>query len=1120
MDALHGAVRRGPGAQFRHAPPGARAQARCECRGSAWTRLRRGAVALALLALGLFGAADDLRAQEAPRAIRVVVAVLPFEVHSARSLGYLEESLADLLATRLEASGRIEVVEALTVREALVAYPGERSEQRVRRLAAQLKAEWVVVGSLTELAGQYSLDVRVTPAGSRFSSTALSFAAGGDDELLDRIDELAGRVLTLVTGGAEQLRVAALEISGVPDPAALLRVISLRAGDPYDADEVQADLERLRALPGIARAAVDMQTGDEGVSLVFRVVPTGALMSPSDAQRAGGVIAEVRVRGNRRIEDGAILARISSRAGEPFRTARLPGDLRDIHRLGFFRNVRVFSDQGPSGRVLIFEVEENPVVRQVTITGNDKIDGEQIRDNLTLTTGSTLDLPLLFENKQRIEAIYRAEGYYLASVQHEIEDLTTGSVAINFVVDEGKKLRLRKVEFVGNEAFSDAELKEEFKTRTWRWHSPVTRFFNKAGTYSEPIFHQDLRTVSDLYFDNGYIQAEVSDPEVTPSRKGLSVVVRIAEGPQFRVRDVDASGDRTVDVEDMRRSLALRAEDIFSRSSLNDDVERLEHRYTDRGFYAAEVKPRTRVDESENRVDVTFEVEKGPLFFLREIEVAGNSQTVDPVVRREMRMVEGELYSERAVDISRRRIEVLGFFEEVAIEPKTTDYESQLDLDVRVVERPTGSLSFGAGYSSRDKFVLSGSISQSNLFGRGYGGSLSADLGGRSRRYSISFSDPYFLDTTFGFSAQTFLTSVEFTNSFNVTTNGAQFVLSHLLDNAGFTRVFLQYAWTNREVTGLSGAGSTGSYAAPLHRQSLSGSQATSLLGLRVLRDTRNDRINPTAGMITDNSLDFAGLGGFTKYARLESRAIWYKNNPRWVPDWLPSKQSGTWVFAGRFGWAVPFNSIGNFRTATGQYMGSTADLQNAARLEEIDTDIELPLTERYFLGGLGAYQLRGFDQRSVGPRRAKVRRVAANTVRDDLPDTEYLYRPANAAGGICDSSSEECNSLSDRELSDFAEVGATDVIGGNKFISGTLEYRFPLSVDLGMIGIAFADIGNAFAEGESVLEFDRWRMSTGFGLLWFSPFGPLQAFLGFPLDRYDHEGSSVFEFSIGGQIF
>jgi len=657
LDALHDAARRAPlGPQTGRTPglqiartPGARAQTRRGGSGGALApRARRWlGRALALLALGLLGA-DDLRAQEAPRAIRVVVAVLPFEVHSARSLGYLEESLADLLATRLEASGRIEVVEALTVREALVAYPGERSEQRVRRLAAQLKAEWVVVGSLTELAGQYSLDVRVTPAGSRFSSTALSFAAGGDDELLDRIDELAGRVLTLVTGGAEQLRVAALEIAGVQDRAALLRVVSLRAGDPYDADAVQADLERLRALPGIARADVDMQTGDEGVSLVFRVVPTGALMSPADAQRASGAIAEVRVRGNRRIEEGAILARISSRAGEPFRTARLPGDLRDIHRLGFFRNVRVFSDQGPAGRVLIFEVEENPVVRQVTITGNDKIDGEKIRDNLTLTTGSTLDLPLLFENKQRIEAIYRAEGYYLARVQHEIEDLTTGSVAINFVVDEGKKLRLRKVEFEGNEAFSDAELKEAFKTRTWRWHSPVTRFFNKAGTYSEPIFHQDLRTVSDLYFDNGYIQAEVSDPEVTPSEKGLSVLVRIAEGPQFRVRDVDASGDRTVDVEDMRRSLALRAEDIFSRSSLNDDVERLEHRYTDRGFYAAEVKPRTRVDEGENRVDVTFEVEKGPLFFLREIEVTGNSQTVDPVVRREMRMVEGELYSERA----------------------------------------------------------------------------------------------------------------------------------------------------------------------------------------------------------------------------------------------------------------------------------------------------------------------------------------------------------------------------------------------------------------------------------------------------------------------------------------
>ncbi len=1105
-------------------------------------RRGRKATALALLFAFALLAAPGARAQE-PVAegstVRVVVAVLPFEVHSARPLEYLEGSLADRLGARLEESGRIEVLERLTLRESLAGFGESRSEDAVRRLARELGADWVVFGSLTELAGQYSLDVRVTPVESRVASTTLTYSASDDEALLGRMDELASRVAGLVTGGEQQLQVVSVTVEGARNLERVTAALRLREGDNFSSALLREDMSRLQALPDVATASVATESAPGGMKVVYRVVPTerlparelGAVSSSSPDRVAG-----IEIRGNKRIEAAAIRARLGTRVGGALNQPQISEDVREVHQLGFFSNVKVLLAPSPAGRIVIFEVEENPVVRQVTLTGNDEVDEEKIKDNLTLTTGATLDLPLLFENRQRIEAIYRAEGFYLAKVRHEVETLPGDAVAIHFSVDEGKKPKLRSIEFVGNEAFEDEELLDGFKTKTWAWHSFATRFFDKSGTYSEPLFMQDLRTVSDRYLDNGYIRAEVGDPEVDTEGGDLNVRVPITEGEQFHVRSLDVRGDETIDVKRLRLGLNLKEGQIFDRSALNDDIEVLEHQYTDRGFYAAEVDPLTRVDDGERSVDVTFEVEKGPLYFLRKLDIAGNTNTVDSVVRREMQMVEGELYSARALDISKRRVEGLGYFEEVNIEPKLTDHPDQLDLDMSVVERPTGSLSFGAGFSSRDGFVLSSSVSQSNLFGRGYGGSVSADLGKRTNRYSINVSDPYFLGSTFGFQARTFQTDIEFRN-FDLDTLGLELALSHLLDNAGRTRAFLRYSWSKRDVRRRVGVRA----ASPIQREVASAGETTSLLGFSLRRDTRNDRIAPTFGELSDLSFDFAGLGGFSQFLRFEARNVRYLRNPRWVPRWLPSSQTGTWVLGARFGWVLPFNDVADFDFSNANpYTGDIDDLglmfdepdheANAPRrLDQIDLDIDLPLSERYFLGGIGRYQLRGFESRSVGPRRATLVPVAISTYNEDIEDgNRVVFELAGRRRGVCganaagDTVNEDirCNSYTDRDPEDYDNINETDVIGGNKFLSGTVEYRFPISEGLGLIGIAFLDFGNAFGEEEDVWDLGLWRVGTGLGALWFSPFGPLQAFFGIPLDPYEDEDSSVFEFSVGGQAF
>src|SRR5262245_40674500 len=619
---------------------------------------RRGWLAPFAAAWLLAALAAPAAAEEAQAPVRVVVAVLPFEVHSEKPLGYLEGSLAELLATRLEASGRVDVVEAVTVRETLIAWPGEKTEDALRRLARELHADWVVVGSLTELAGHYSLDLRVTPAESRVATATMVQSAEGDDELLDRVNELADRILGIVAGAA-------------PAP-----VVPSAPGQTAAAPQAGA-------------------TPEESVALPAPGPPV-----------AGERIAEVRVRGNKRIETAAILARVTSKPGEPWSRARVAQDVRGIYGLGFFRDVQVYEEEGLDGHILIFEVAENPVVRQETIRGNDNVDSEKIKDNLTLTTGSTLDYPLLFENRQRIEALYRAEGYYLAKVGSQVETLPGDAVGVNFEVTEGKKLRLRRIDFVGNEAKSDKELGEGLKTKTWHWYSYLTHFLDKSGTYSEPVFLQDLETVTNKYLDDGYVRADVGQPEVVPEEDGLVVKVPVTEGDQYRLGKATLVGDDTADFGELRQDLELEDGDVFSRAKLNGDLDKLESHYTDRGFFMAQVQPHTAVNEDAKQVDVDYQVKKGSLFFLREIEVSGNQTTVDPVVRREVKLVEGQLYSARALDLSKRRLTGLGYFEEVNFEPRQTDFDNQLDLDVKVVEKPTGSLSFGAGVASADGFVL------------------------------------------------------------------------------------------------------------------------------------------------------------------------------------------------------------------------------------------------------------------------------------------------------------------------------------------------------------------------------------------------------------------------------
>jgi outer membrane protein insertion porin family len=947
---------------------------------------------------------------------------------------------------------------ALAVRDSLLRQgsllsyaAGSEADAELRARAREVGARYVALAALTRVADRYSLDFRLLPA------------AGG--------------------------------------PALEHRVVQSEGGSELAAAFAQgsdAMREALRS-EGSGDAEVD---GGAAADEVLEVVTPAALLGPP-------LVAEIQVAGTRRIEPDAVRAALSTRVGQPLSRERIGEDVKRVYALGFFRDVQVTATDGPDGKVVTFHVEENPIIRRVSASGNDNVGGDEIKEQLTLSVGSTIDYPLLIENKARIEQFYAQRGYYLSEVDYVIEPLGQDAVAVNFEISEGKQLKLKHVKFEGNEHLSDDELRKGLQTKSWRWYSIVSHYWDHSGVYAEPIFYQDLDRISRRYMDEGFIRVSIGEPVVQVEESGLAVSVPIEEGPQYTVGQVDVIGDETLDYDELLEAIQLKPGEVFSRSYMTGDVERLRTHYADRGFFFAKVDPRTVVDSDALTVDCIFAVEKGDLYFVDRIEVRGNTRTRDDVVRREMSLAEGELYSNRALERSRARVRRLGFFEEVSVEAKPTDDRQQVDLEVDVVERPTGSFSFGAGFGSSDGFLVNASLQQENLFGRAYGVALSADLGSENQSFFLRFANPALMGSSVSFSSTVTMSDREY-DDFDQELMGFDVSLGYPLDE-GETRAYTGYSFSSREVTGFDVQA-----ASMIQREEFQEKTTASQLSLSLRRDTRDDPRFPKQGQVTGAAVEFAGLGGLAQFLRFEGRTTWFFPLKRWLGF------ESTFVMNSRIGWAIPFNVIDDFDLPGCESEGVTGckpfleNLQDpeVQPLTNIDTNLELPLTERYFLGGVGPFQLRGFRRHTVGPRRTYLTPYVGFDNGNDRLFVPTNYDPENPEG--CDG---KCNSIRDTEIDDFDNLDLTDVIGGNKMFLLNLELQFPIAEELGLMGLLFLDMGNAFAEDQAINPAD-FRFGTGAGVQWFSPFGPILVQLGIPLDRLDDEDATVFEFSMGGSSY
>ena len=626
-------------------------------------------------------------------------------------------------------------------------------------------------------------------------------------------------------------------------------------------------------------------------------------------------VDEVMIAGTRRVDPVAIRTAAAITPGPAVSLDAIDRGTQAIFRMARFSDVRVALEEKDGQNILVFTVVERPLVRTVKFAGNKELSDEKLRALITVKSPDLYDTTALARNIEAILKAYKEAGYYAARIEPQIEitELNEANITLNCI--EGEEILIDSIRFEGNSAFTAKELKKRMETRE-RW---FLSWMTGRGAYQEEVLANDLSLLTDLYFDRGYIQVKVHQPQVTMIQENryLDILIEIEEGDQYRIGTVGVSGDLLRSREELIALLGLPSNDLFSRKKLREGMMKINDLYADEGYAYVNVAPLSKVDPEARTVDLTIEIEKSFLVVARKIEITGNNKTIDKVIRREMQLNEGDNFSASKIKESRRRIQNLGFFEEVKIATEKADSPSSMDLLVEVKEKPTGTFSLGFGFSTIDGFIGQTSVTQDNLLGRGYKGNLSASLGSKSTTYQLGLLDPHFLDSDLTLGFDLYKTERQWSD-FSKRANGGDIKLG--VPFSYDVKSFFIYRYEEKEIFDVDPTAS-------LIIREQEGASTLSSIYASLSRDTTDFRMDPRSGSLSSASIEFAGLGGTEKFVKYEVDHRYFYPLP----------------------WKFVFSAHGR--------LGYVQEIGNEP----------IPIDERYYLGGLNS--LRGFNPRQVGPR-------------------------------------------------------------------------------------------------------------------------------------------------------
>lgn len=633
------------------------------------------------------------------------------------------------------------------------------------------------------------------------------------------------------------------------------------------------------------------------------------------------VINKIEVVGNRKIEKDAILTKISSTVGKPYSAQHIREDVEALFKLGFFNDIEV--DRNVVGRdvTLTYKVLEKPSIVEITYEGNSEVKSEDIADATGIKAYQLLNMAKVKEAVEKVQKLYEDKGFFLAKIDAEVQSVKADeTVRLVFKIRESDKVKVKKITFLGNKHLPDGQLKSKMLTQEGGFFSGLSG----SGQYKQEMFERDVQILRFLYWNQGYVQAKVDRPQVTvsPDKKNIYISIRVEEGEQYDVGDVDFAGDILFPKAELFEAIKIDDNGVFAYDVLQKDISELTAKYGDLGYAYANVIPRTAFNPKDRKVNLIFEFDKGSKVYFGKITMVGNSKTRDKVIRRELKIHEGELYNETRRRQSLENIQRLGYFEEVnfktSIDPERNEV---MNVDIAIKERNTGQIQLGAGYGTSQGFTLQGSVNQANFLGKGQNLGASLNVSNTGSYYSLSFTEPYFNDTLWSVGTDLYQSANTARVDYDENHKGGALRFGHPL--AEYTRGFIRYKYddTTLETKYDRNGAITDTDLFPLN----TASGVTSSLTGTLEYDTRNDRQMPTRGIYGSGSYEYAGLGGDLKYTRLTGSFRYYKN-VIWDLVWR--------------------NNL--------QY----------ARIDSLDGG-EVPFSELYLLGG--PYSLRGFRTYRVG---------------------------------------------------------------------------------------------------------------------------------------------------------
>ncbi|MFO0555429.1 MAG: outer membrane protein assembly factor BamA [Polyangiaceae bacterium] len=789
-------------------------------------------------------------------------------------------------------------------------------------------------------------------------------------------------------------------------------------------------------------------------------------LPPSEADLARGlVIDKVVITGNSRLptEDVEALLR-NVRVGQVFSPEGLAQDVKEMWRSLYFDDIKVELTRKDNGVDLRIIVHERPAIKNITFEGNSAVDNDDLLEALSVEVkiGSVLSYSALRRGVQKLRDKYAEEGFFLAEVDYEVGQTKDSQVELKFKIAEHEQVTIRRISFVGNNNVSEDDLREVMITGHTSFFD-----FGSGASFRADAFERDVLIINSLYYDRGFLGVQVATPRVmiTPDRTGIEITIPIVEGPRFKIRSVavyekDADGKEVEPIggrRALRDMIRSRPGDYFNRAAIAKDIGNIQRMYRDQGFANVEVPLDNDVDPTANEVDIRIAIKRNKPVVFGRIEVVGNTKTRDKVIRRELEIEEQKLFSETALERSKRRIVSLGYFERVDITTEQGDTEDSINVVVRIVEKPTGTFQIGAGFSSIESFIATAQIQQSNLFGNGQAFSLQAQISGLRQLVDFRFVEPYLFETELSGSISLYDRLNQY-EQFAQNSLGGQITLGYPIIQPEL-RASLTYTIQNDEISNSSpatffGTASTVSVFKKLPLANLFNDGVTSSIKPTLTLDTRNNQLFPTSGIYLNLSAEFAP-------------AIFGTDN--------------------QF-----FKYRGNFKA----YYPITDDIifrfNSEAGAVTSPDPTGVPIYARFFLGGI--FDLRGFPLRSVGPR------LPLRNALDENSDP--IRNGANIGGNLMYFQNIEI------EFPIIEAVQLRGVIFTDLGNAWNLEDLYcdaaPASPD---------SVTDPCFKPESLL---KVRTSWGLGLRWISPLGPLRFEWGFPFAPLSYEESNKFEFTIG----